>query len=473
MIAGRLARERFGNGSRVGRGVARAHGEDAMVVMMASRLGPPKRPVEVELDGERLPADQGEPIAFALIAAGKLALSRSPKLHRPHGPYCLRGACDGCLLRVNGEPNVMTCMRACVGGEKLESQNVLGSRKVDLMQATDWFFPGGIDHHHFMAGVPAASYVVQKIARHVAGLGRLPDEPLPLGTARREEVDVLIVGAGPAGLTVAQRLRGSSTRPKRRLLVVDDGATPGGSLLARGASTPEASRVDLLDGATAAGVYDREVLVIREGGAIVVRPRVLVLATGAHDGVAAFEGNDLPGVFSARAAARLAHSDIAVGKKVALLGSGPYSASFVLRMGTAVEVIEVPPGGSISAEGRGRVTSITIETERASLRPRSKATTTKKRRRVDALLVEVPGAPSFELASQAGAHVAFDVSRGGYVPITDPNGRALPWMWCAGELSGTGSALEAIEEQARTVARDVERVLSDPSALESRPTTPR
>ena len=39
----------------------------------------------------------GEPLAFALLAADKLALSRSPKLHRPHGPYCLRGGCDGCL----------------------------------------------------------------------------------------------------------------------------------------------------------------------------------------------------------------------------------------------------------------------------------------------------------------------------------------------------------------------------------------
>ena len=83
----------------------------------------------------------------------------------------------------------------------METQNVLGSRKVDLLQVTDWFFPQGIDHHHFMAGVPAASFVVQKVARHVAGLGRVPEEPHPDGTARREEVDALVVGAGPAGLT--------------------------------------------------------------------------------------------------------------------------------------------------------------------------------------------------------------------------------------------------------------------------------
>src|ERR1051325_10226045 len=142
---------------------------------MASRLSLPRHPVELDFDREPTVAEEGEPIAFALIASGKVALSRSPKLHRPHGPYCLRGGCDGCILRVNGEPNVMTCLVPCRGGERVETQNVLGSRKMDLMQATDWFFPRGIDHHHFLAGVPAASYVVQKIARHVAGLGRLPD----------------------------------------------------------------------------------------------------------------------------------------------------------------------------------------------------------------------------------------------------------------------------------------------------------
>ncbi len=158
---------------------------------MVSRIEPPKHPVEFEFDGETITAERGEPMAFALIAADRLALSRSPKLHRPHGPYCLRGGCDGCSLRVNGEPNVITCLRPCQGGERAETQNVLGSRKMDLMRVTDWFFPRGIDHHHFMAGVPAASFVVQKIARHVAGLGRLPDHVEPRGIARREQADVL------------------------------------------------------------------------------------------------------------------------------------------------------------------------------------------------------------------------------------------------------------------------------------------
>jgi sarcosine oxidase subunit alpha len=417
---------------------------------MARRLHPPRHPVEFELDGETIVAEKGEPLAFALIAAGKVALCRSPKLHRPHGPYCLRGACDGCALRVNGEPNVMSCLVPCEGGEQVSTQNVLGSRRVDLMAATDWFFPRGIDHHHFLAGVPAASFVVQKIARHVAGLGKIPDEPRPVGSARREEVDVLVVGAGAAGLAVALRLRASKARPK--VLVVDDGFEAGGSLLARGAPVPDLSGLDLYDRTTAAGVYDREVLVARDSEAVVVRPRALVLATGTHDGVLPFAGNDLPGVISARAAALLAQRNIAVGEKVAILGSGPYASAFLERLGRHVQAIAVPLGSPIAAEGRGRITSITVGTKKAA-----------RRHEVDALLVEAPGGPSFELAEQAGVGVTFDASRGGYVPVVDPNGRALPWLWCAGELAGTGPSLSAIDAQAQKVAADVERALDEPS----------
>jgi sarcosine oxidase subunit alpha len=429
---------------------------------MARRLSPPREPVDLELDGERIVAERGEPIAFSLIAAGKVALSRSPKLHRPHGPYCLRGGCDGCLLRVDGEPNVMTCMTPCRGGERVETQNVLGSRKVDLMQVTDWFFPQGIDHHHFLAGVPAASYVVQKIARHVAGLGKLPDDPRPIGEARRMDVDVLVVGGGPAGLGVGRRLASMTKDSTRSLaiLVADDGVSPGGSLLARGASVPDLSGLDLFTRTTAAGVYEREVLLVRDDEAIVARPRLLVLATGTHDGVATFPGNDLPGVFSARAAALLAQSDIAVGERVALFGTGPYLAAWLERMSSEVEVVAVPAGASIAAEGRGEITSIVV-TDRATDRPSRGGARKKKRHEVDALLVEVKGAPSFELAEQAGIGVDFDPARGGYVPRTDENGRALPWVWCAGELTGIGSSLAAVDAHAEKVAADVKKALAD------------
>jgi sarcosine oxidase subunit alpha len=175
------------------------------------------------------------------------------------------------------------------------------------------------------------------------------------------------------------------------------------------------------------------------------------VATGAHDGVAAFPGNDLPGVVSARAAALLARHGIAIGRKVGLVGTGPYSASLVEALGNEIETIAVDDPKSIAAEGRRRVTAMTIRRG--------------ERHAIDALVVEVPGSPSFELAEQAGAKVTFDPAHSGYVPEIDENGRVAIsdgsrcWVWCAGEAAGTGPMLSEIEAQAERVAADIARAL--------------
>ncbi len=154
--------------------------------------------VTVYLDGAPLPAVRGEPLAAALLASDKTILARSPKLHRPRGPSCFRGGCDGCLARVSGVPNVMTCLVPVRGGEHVDSQNVVGSRKADLLRVTDWFFAQGLDHHHLMAGVPGLSDVMQSVASKVAGLGRLPSTVMPTRPSRRLEADAVVVGGGVA-----------------------------------------------------------------------------------------------------------------------------------------------------------------------------------------------------------------------------------------------------------------------------------
>src|SRR5699024_6051472 len=136
------------------------------------------------------------PLAVALLASGESVLARSPKLHRPRGPSCLRGDCDGCIARVDGVPNVMTCLRDARGGEVISAQNVLGSKKTDLLRITDWFFPRGIDHHHLMAGVPGVGTAMQTFARQMAGVGRLPETQAPASEAERAVTDVLVIGGG-------------------------------------------------------------------------------------------------------------------------------------------------------------------------------------------------------------------------------------------------------------------------------------
>src|SRR5262245_52267228 len=167
---------------------------------MAGRSVPVQDPVTILFDDEPIPARRGEPVAHALVAAGKLAIARSPKFHRPRGPSCLRGACDGCLARVGETPNVMTCLVAAEDGLEVRSQNTLGSREVDFLRMTDWFFPDGMNHHELFAGVPGVQSIMQVFARRVAGLGRLPKVAEPPRRARRRSLDVAIIGGGPAGM---------------------------------------------------------------------------------------------------------------------------------------------------------------------------------------------------------------------------------------------------------------------------------
>jgi sarcosine oxidase subunit alpha len=412
---------------------------------MARRLEPPKDPVAIEHDGDRLVAERGEPLAHALIAADRLLLARSPKLHRPRGPYCLRGACDGCLARVNGVPNVMTCLRPAFGGERVETQNVLGTRGVDMLRATDFLFPRGMDHHRLFAGVRGLSSVVQKFARRVAGLGRLPSDAGSLGEARQSDADVLVVGAGAAGLAAAAELSGFAAR------VADDALVPGGSL---GLVDPPAA-AHLLERARAAGArvqtsttvaallrepQDAEgrlfALLASDRGAELVRTRAAILAPGGHDPVIAFENDDLPGVMSARAALRLLRGGIVLGDRVAVVGTGRFSDA--LEASGRVRVVPVGEDALVRAAGRSRVTTVIVrDGER------------EKRLEIDALLIEGPLAPSFELAAQAGAEVRFDAS--GYVPVADEAGRVAPGVWFARAASG------------RAVGRNVAAALADSS----------
>ena len=69
----------------------------------------------VTFDGHAVPARSGESVASALLAAGRLVVSRSAKYHRPRGPFCLSGSCGSCLVRIDGEPNRRACRTPCRG----------------------------------------------------------------------------------------------------------------------------------------------------------------------------------------------------------------------------------------------------------------------------------------------------------------------------------------------------------------------
>ena len=397
-----------------------------------------RNPVTIRFDGDDVRAERGEPIAAALVDAGKLAIARSPKFHRPRGPSCFRAACDGCLARVDGVPNVMTCLHPCAEGTVIEAQNTLGSREIDLLRVTDWFFPQGMNHHELFAGVPGVQQVMQAFARRVAGLGKIPEKAGEKHAARRREVDAFVVGAGPSGMSAAIALHDRG----RTVEVVDDALEAGGSALAtldgrfdevlakfvEYTQKSAKNSIKLRLRTTAAGIYGDDVLVVGPEGAEIVRPKTLVLATGAHDGVLAFEGNDVPGVMSARAGAWLVRRGVSLGDKVVVAvseGGGPFGELLEKRLKNVTLVAAAPT----SAIGSSRVKKVAFG---------------KKEIAATALLVDAPRAPAYELAEQAGAKLEHEPR--GYV-VREP--RIKDGVVAVGEL--TGAALTA-KEIAKSIA---------------------
>ncbi len=81
-----------------------------------------EEPVRIEFDGDTVEARAGDTVAAALLRAGHLTFSRSPKYHRPRGPFCLAGTCAQCHLRIDGEPNVASCETPVHEGQRIERQ---------------------------------------------------------------------------------------------------------------------------------------------------------------------------------------------------------------------------------------------------------------------------------------------------------------------------------------------------------------
>jgi sarcosine oxidase subunit alpha len=397
--------------------------------------------VTVTHDGEPLTAERGEALASGLVAAGRLLLSRSPKLHRARGPYCFRGACDGCTARVNGVPNVMTCLVPAAEGDQVETQNVLGSREVDLYEATDLLFPRGFDHHRLLAGA-GTSRVLTTFARRMSGLGRLPERVQPVCAAEKRDVDVLIVGGGASGLAAAAVLG-------PRALLVDDSISLGGSLATlepeRGARLVQRARnagAELRHRTTAL-LLSREpddgsdrITAVLEGPehASYLRCSRVLVASGAHDPTPLFGNNDLPGIFSARAALKLWHAGVSVGTRVALVGEGRFARAFaVARHDTGV--FRFQPSQVQRAKGQHAVSRLVYE---QANRPREIV--------VSALAVDGPGAPAVELLAQLGVALHFDTLRG-YLPELRADGLAAAGLFAAGSCAG--STLPSAQDGAR------------------------
>ncbi len=415
---------------------------------LARRLAaaPPPVTVTVEHDGVAVTAHEGEPLALALAAAGHLTLARSPKYHRARGPSCMRGSCDGCLVRVDDTPGVMACQAVVRPGMIVRSQNSFPSARFDVLQVTDWFFPKHLDHHHLMVGFGAAiNRTMQGFARQMAGIGSLPEQPGAVVPHTEREVDVLVVGAGASGTAAAEVLRAAGLS----VLVVEEDDAPGGSARDRCdlARTPPSPSAETLTHAAALATYDAGTLVLHAGAVTLVRARARLFANGCHDPIGTFPRNDLPGIFTARAFSRALTRGVLLGERVVLAGEHPWHGALADALGAlGVEVTRV--GEVLEAEGRARVSA-------AVVRDGDQTTTLE----CDALVTgEVPTA-AYELAGQAGAALGWEAARRCFVPRADDDGAtAQAGVYVAGTLRAP-FATEG--ERAADGARVARRVVAD------------
>ncbi|MEA3356511.1 MAG: (2Fe-2S)-binding protein [Candidatus Bipolaricaulota bacterium] len=83
---------------------------------------PEARWVKIRVDDREITAIEGEPVAAAVSAAGIRVHRYTAKRGEPRGVFCGIGQCTDCMMRVNGVPNVRTCITPVVEGMVVETQ---------------------------------------------------------------------------------------------------------------------------------------------------------------------------------------------------------------------------------------------------------------------------------------------------------------------------------------------------------------
>jgi len=133
------------------------------------------------------PTDPSAPTILDGWPGGPLGFrQRSIRYHRPRAPVCGRGDCTGCLVRVNGVPNVRACQYRPGPNDRIETENAWPSPRFDLGRIFDLLFPRGIDTTRGLLRPSAARPVYQWVVRRLAGYGRFPTPSAPTPPAPRK-----------------------------------------------------------------------------------------------------------------------------------------------------------------------------------------------------------------------------------------------------------------------------------------------
>ena len=327
-------------------------------------------------NGRLLRAEAGDTIAAALWRNGIRQLGVSRKLHRPLG---LSGAyLQGVLVEVNGVPHVRADERLVTEGMDVVRQNAWPNARFDLLNVlrllpASWV-RGGFEHTMWFPSGTRRFGVWERLLSFIAG--EVDIRPAAqLQTTKigglRLDCDVVVVGAGPAGVNAANEAR----RAGSTVVLVTRGNRHGETASALGIVLPPLDpEVTLLASHVVTGVYRAGRVVLAAPldpgqSATILVCRRLVLAHGKRSCPPLVPGHDLPGVIDAHSAISLARTlGPALGATV-IVGTGKRdNLANALRR----HRVDVVACGAVSdlarVEGRNRVTAVLLNGQRVICR---------------------------------------------------------------------------------------------------------
>ncbi|MGA1269479.1 MAG: 2Fe-2S iron-sulfur cluster-binding protein, partial [Gemmobacter sp.] len=421
------------------------------------------RTLRFSFDGLPYLGHPGDTLASALLANGVRLMGRSFKYHRPRGPLSAGSEEPNALVELRGgarrEPNTRATVVELFDGLEAASQNRWPSLRLDALAINDRlssFFAAGFYYKTFMWPAAFWEKVYEPLIRRAAGLGSLSggDDPDSYDKGFRH-CDLLVIGAGPAGLMAAL----TAGRAGARVILADEDFRMGGRLNAEtfgvggmagaygaGAAVAELGalpNVRLMTRTTVFGAFDDGIFGALERVSdhlpepLPGRPRQTlwriyarraILAAGATERPIAFENNDRPGIMLAGSLRAYANRwGVAAGSRVAIFtnnADGLRSAIDLQAAGVEVAAVidarpDAPPDapplpgirhlrGAEVIDSAGRLGLRAVTLRHANGRTEVL--------RVDALGVSGGWNPNVNITSHHGSRPVWDPAIAAFVP---------------------------------------------------------